>query len=96
MVFFAFLIKIETSITKYFIYRITMAAFLSAIESYKACRVLDESDSSGKTGWVQTGAHNWAVAGSTKEEWDSEEVLQKVKTFLFEKDPSFWSAVFSR
>lgn len=43
----------------------------------------------------QTGLKGWMVAGATKEEWDSDEVLRNVKDFLIKKEPDTWTDFFS-
>ena len=42
-----------------------------------------------------TGLTGWMVAGATKEEWDSDEVLRNVKDFLIKKEPDIWTKIFS-
>jgi hypothetical protein len=64
-------------------------SFLSLSESNQVFKTLNcypEFD--------QSGLNGWNVAGATREEWFSVELLQKVKDFLIKKDP-YWSNVFS-
>jgi len=92
LAFFAFLKKIETSIIYFFILSIqsTMDSFLTLVQTKDVIQTLN-----GYPEFNQTGLKGWMVAGATREEWDSDEVLRNVKDFLIKKESDIWTKVFS-